>query len=320
MLPGKRSEVIYSIWPSDLTNHEIAQQQYEVWRWPTSIDDVWYFIRNFNGEHQPLIHDYPVIIPLITIPLYLAMVYFGQKIMKNRQPFKLNFLLKIWNLFLSVLSAFMFFGLFQPMSNLVIQRDLHQLVCLPEKDLLYGTPFRMIWIFCLSKYIELIDTLFLILRKRPVEFLHWYHHTTVLAYTWYSLAILSSPGSIFGCVNSFVHTFMYFYFFLTSCGYRPTWGKLITIIQIAQMLIGIAASTIWSYYYFVEDSCPLYSNAFIYFFSTLALYGSYFFLFYQFYRKRYTPKPQSSSTKKTTPPTNKTAPPTNKSPENKKKV
>jgi len=219
--------------------------------------------------------------------------------MKNREPFQLNGLLKLWNLFLAILSLFMFLGLFQPMLSLVLDRGIRQLICLPEKDLLYGTPFCMIWIFCLSKYIELIDTVFLILRKRTVEFLHWYHHTTVLVYTWYSLVILSSPGSIFGCVNSFVHTFMYFYFFLTSCGYRPTWGKLITIIQIAQMLVGIAASTLWSYYYFVQDSCPVYANALVYFLATLTLYGSYFLLFYQFYRKRYSGKKQPAPTKKT---------------------
>lgn len=45
--------------------------------------------------------------------------------------------------------------------------------------------FRSSW-FALSKPIELLDTLFLILRKRPVIFLHWYHHVTVLLYTWLS--------------------------------------------------------------------------------------------------------------------------------------
>lgn len=292
-----RTTEIYSIWPPTMSNELISQQMYEHWQFPTSFSDVWNFIINFNGEHQPLIHDYPFIIPAITIPCYLAFVYFGPKLMKNRKPFELRRLLQLWNLFLAVLSAYMFFGLFQPMLNLVLRVDLYHLVCLPEKDLLYGSPFCMIWIFCLSKFIELIDTVFLVLRKREVEFLHWYHHTTVLIYTWYSLVIIASVGSIFGCINSFVHTFMYFYFFLTSCGYRPSWGKLITIMQITQMLLGIGASSLWSYYYLFGDFCPVYSEPSVWFAATLALYGSYFYLFYQFYKKRYNPRKASSQPK-----------------------
>lgn len=39
-------------------------------------------------------------------------------------------------------------------------------------------------LFSLSKVIELGDTAFIILRKQPLIFLHYYHHATVLIYTW----------------------------------------------------------------------------------------------------------------------------------------
>lgn len=38
--------------------------------------------------------------------------------------------------------------------------------------------------FVLSKVPELGDTLFIVLRKQPLIFLHWYHHATVLVYSW----------------------------------------------------------------------------------------------------------------------------------------
>lgn len=37
--------------------------------------------------------------------------------------------------------------------------------------------------FC-SKYVELFDTVVLILRKKPVIFLHSYHHVVMLTVTW----------------------------------------------------------------------------------------------------------------------------------------
>lgn len=35
-------------------------------------------------------------------------------------------------------------------------------------------------VFVISKLVELGDTVFLWLDKKPVKFLHWFHHATVL--------------------------------------------------------------------------------------------------------------------------------------------
>ena len=39
-------------------------------------------------------------------------------------------------------------------------------------------------LFCLSKIPELVDTALLVLQKKPVIFLHWYHHAVTLFYCW----------------------------------------------------------------------------------------------------------------------------------------
>lgn len=36
-------------------------------------------------------------------------------------------------------------------------------------------------------------------------------------------------------LNATVHSFMYFYYFLTSRGYRPSWNLLLTLGQIIQV-------------------------------------------------------------------------------------
>ena len=74
------------------------------------------------------------------------------------------------------------------------------------------------YIFAVSKYFELFDTLLLIIRKKPVSFLHWFHHATVLLYTWYAEYTHFTIGLLFIIVNSFVHTFMYYYYFLAEIG------------------------------------------------------------------------------------------------------
>merc|ERR1719197_2386399 len=70
--------------------------------------------------------------------------------------------------------------------------------------------------FIYSKIPELIDTVFIILRKKPLIFLHWYHHVTVLLYCWDAYSTMAASGLYFVAMNYSVHAFMYGYYCLTS--------------------------------------------------------------------------------------------------------
>jgi len=96
--------------------------------------------------------------------------------------------------------------------------------------------------FVLSKFPELGDTVFLVLRKKPVIFLHWFHHTTVLLYCWHATVVTAAPGIWFAAMNYSVHSVMYFYFFMANIGYAKMmqpFAPFITSIQILQMVGGI---------------------------------------------------------------------------------
>lgn len=56
---------------------------------------------------------------------------------------------------------------------------------------------------------QLVDTIFLIVRGKDVNLLHWWHHLSVLMYTWIAVHSNFSPGWAFATVNCFVHCVMY---------------------------------------------------------------------------------------------------------------
>jgi len=103
--------------------------------------------------------------------------------------------------------------------------------------------------FCLSKFPELLDTAFLVIRGKNVLFLHWYHHISVLLYCWYSTQ-KRYPATAFACINAFVHSVMYYYYFRTAQGIRPDFAKMVTQIQLVQMAMGMgftALFMVWHY-------------------------------------------------------------------------
>lgn len=246
---------------------------------------VAHFAIYFNGHRQPIIHDYPWL-PVFVIPIYVLIVYFGPKLMANREPFRIKGILKVYNFFLAFISLCMFLGMAIPVYDFLSTRSFYDLVCMPEGELYYGVAFFCIWLFALSKYLELLDTVFLILEKKEIIFLHWYHHTTVLAYTWFSLVILTPPGAIFAVVNTFVHTIMYWYYYLSATGYRAPWARVVTVIQLSQMIVGIVTSSTWSYFYLTGVKCPM-THPNTYMVSSLVIYVTYFLLFLQLYIDRY---------------------------------
>lgn len=135
-----------------------------------------------------------------------------------------------------------------------------------------------------------MDTFFLVIHKKKVLFLHWYHHITVLLYTYYGYCNASPIGVYMTAMNYSVHAIMYCYYFLMACKIRPPSfvPLFITCLQISQMFAGCYV-TIKGYQYYKKDpDCELTDGVVI---SGFLMYGSYLYLFCQFFVGRYiTPK------------------------------
>mmetsp|Transcript_31343 Transcript_31343/g.78659 ORF Transcript_31343/g.78659 Transcript_31343/m.78659 type:complete len:308 (-) Transcript_31343:122-1045(-) len=250
------------------------------WAWTDKFDAT---------KYLPFVDDYPLVMPLVTVSLYVAFVkWFGPHVLQpNLKPLSLRPILITWNLFLSVLSAVMLYGMCAGAVPRLLSHGWYGVVCDPDRSLYLGNSLFWVWVFNMSKYAELFDTVLLILRHRPVSLLHWYHHASVLTFCWFQMLIKAgSIGYIFAIMNCAVHTLMYFYYFLTSLGYSPTWGRYLTLMQLSQMVVGIAIPFAWSAYHFTGHRCPC-DHIPTFFTSTIVVYGSYFILFLRFYLQRW---------------------------------
>jgi elongation of very long chain fatty acids protein 6 len=188
------------------------------------------------------------VIPLSATVCYLLMIAFLKKYMATREKMRLQPVVIVWNFGLSFFSmAGVYYCaphlLFNARSGLFTQ-GFYPSVCSEPASYGYGMEGFFVFLFIYSKLAELVDTLWLLLRKSPVILLHWYHHVTVLLYCWHSYSVRIGTGLWFASMNYTVHSIMYFYFGLTQCGpagrkFAKNFAMLITSMQLLQMVVGI---------------------------------------------------------------------------------
>jgi hypothetical protein len=115
-----------------------------------------------------------------------------------------------------------------------------------------------LWLYYISKGIELFDTIFMIIRKRftQITFLHVFHHSSMFFFWWVVLTWVPVRSSIdfrlkfilfqsgqawFGpFMNSIVHILMYSYYGLSvipALRGKLWWKRYITIIQLVNKKI-----------------------------------------------------------------------------------
>lgn len=140
----------------------------------------------------------------------------------------------------------------------------------------------------LSKLPELGDTVFIVLRKQPLIFLHWYHHITVLMYSWFSYTEYTASARFFVVMNYCVHSLMYTYYALRALKFKPARAisMLITAMQLAQMVIGCAIN-IWAHGFLQTAGHAACNISPTNIKLSIAMYFSYFVLFARFFYKTY---------------------------------
>jgi elongation of very long chain fatty acids protein 6 len=232
-------------------------------------------------------------IPVIFVTAYLALVFYGRELMANREPYKFKLLFTSWNFILAVFSIL---GCVHTMPTLLEHlstKGLYYTVCTnPDEWYFNGSAGFWTAAFILSKIPELMDTVFLVFQKKPVIFLHWYHHATVMLYCWHAYTNTVGPGIWFAAMNYFVHSIMYSYYFLMNLSnftrllVRPI-AKTITTLQLLQMIVGMTMTVLAFIWVNSDGSCYVErSNIRM----GLIMYSSYFVLFASLFKKLYLTK------------------------------
>ncbi|KAK5683346.1 Fatty acyl-CoA elongase/Polyunsaturated fatty acid specific elongation enzyme [Elasticomyces elasticus] len=227
-----------------------------------------------------------------TLMAYYLIIFGGRELMKERQPMKLNGLFKVHNFYLTLISGMLLMLYLEQLIPTLVRNGTFYAICdynggwTPPLVVLYYLNY-------LTKYLELLDTVFLFLKKKPLTFLHTYHHgaTALLCYT--QLLGHTAVSWVPIVLNLTVHVVMYWYYFQSARGIRIWWKKYITMLQIIQFVIDLGFIYFASYTYFSASYFPWLPTAGVCAgeefaaFAGMAIITSYLVLFIGFYISTY---------------------------------
>lgn len=227
------------------------------------------------------------------IGLYMLVIFGGQAYMQSRPRFELRRILAAWNVFLAAFSIFGLCRTLPELAHVLTEFGFTHSVCNPSFIEEVKVSGFWTWMFTLSKVPELGDTIFIVLRKQQLIFLHWYHHITVLLFTWYSYTEHIAPARWYVVMNYFAHSMMYSYYAMRAMRIKmPRWvAIIITSSQILQMVAGCFVSYFGYLTRQKGQFCQLPDNIANY---ALLMYFSYFVLFARFFYSTYISPPSKA--------------------------
>ncbi len=254
-------------------------------RVPADVYFAFEFERNFDHEAALGWFQHYWTSGFLFCAIYVLCIYLGQKYMQNRPRFELYLPLCLWSFSLAVFSLICTIRSWNEFIYIIRRYGWHASACDPS--CFTSVTGMWAWLFTLSKLVELGDTAFIVLRKQKLIFLHWYHHITVLLYSWYSYGNCTAPGRYFVFMNVNVHTAMYTYYTAKAAKLFsiPRWVSMfITIFQTTQMFVGILVNLYALHVLNSGGECSTtYDNLRV----SFLMYASYFALFIHFFVKAY---------------------------------
>lgn len=198
--------------------------------------------RDVEPYHDP-VKDVWWIGPIFFTVVYLIFVYLGPKWMANRKEFQIKPYIFTYNLYQCIFNLWTVYAMYHEVFTNPWFQSIWGNTVQPNK---HG--FRiafLVWIHYNNKYMELLDTVWMVLRKKnnQVSFLHCYHHV-LLIWAWFFVCRFEAGGDCYfgASINSFIHVIMYGYYTLALLNVPCPWKKWITNCQMVQFMLVLCHS------------------------------------------------------------------------------
>mmetsp|Transcript_4849 Transcript_4849/g.14622 ORF Transcript_4849/g.14622 Transcript_4849/m.14622 type:complete len:275 (+) Transcript_4849:224-1048(+) len=231
--------------------------------------------------------------PVGTVLSYFLLIYVLQVWMASKpKPYEFKYVLVAHNALLCVAATILFvwLGATLLLKAIDVRGNLDWMICSAEmhND---GRLHMVYYINYLTKYYELLDTVLLVLRQKPVLFLHEYHHGATLLLTWSQLREHSTVQWVPIFINLGVHIIMYYYYAMAALKIRVWWKKYLTTLQIIQFVIGVGAAVYcYGKYLLSNFDYSKCNGTDVGAVTGIAILVSYLILFVQFYFQTYKSK------------------------------
>jgi len=189
----------------------------------TPLSDIWY--------------------PATTMLAYCIGIPLLAWFMRGRSSPPLKLVLIVHNVFLSAISGFLLVYLLSVLWSMKQEDNLSyfQIYCSLSHHDQRGSLTFIYYVNYLLKYYELLDTVFLAVKHKPLSFLHCYHHPATLVLAWGQLVDSTGVQWVVIGLNLLVHFVMYFYYGCAALKISIPWKKSVTILQILQFVCDLAA-------------------------------------------------------------------------------
>ncbi|XP_031972455.1 elongation of very long chain fatty acids protein 3 [Corvus moneduloides] len=216
--------------------------------------------------------------------IYLITVFGIQHFMKEQRPFSLRVPLTLWSFSLTLFSVVAACRVWKQMAFLLLTKGFKRSVC-SQSFFIHPVSKLWIYLFVLSKLVELGDTLFIVLRKKKLIFVHWYHHLATMIIAWCAYKDMAAGLGWNAALNLSIHCLTYCYYTVTAMGIRvpASIAMLITTSQMVQMT-GFVIMNIFLFFWKDNKLCQI--NWLMLFF-TAVLYTTLLALFFNFFIKTY---------------------------------
>jgi elongation of very long chain fatty acids protein 6 len=228
---------------------------------------------------------WPIIASLVAG--YLTMVFFVAPLRHPYGPLLKN-VRQAWNTGLAVFSMIGSLHVMTHLAHSIATRGLYSHITQHDNSFFVGPTGFWLLLFVLGKIVELGDTVLLLLSGRNLSFLHWFHHSSVLAWCWYELQAKTPMHHTCMSLNFTVHTFMYGYFALNDTfddpSFRRRWGMRITAMQCTQFVLDLTVISIGWYDRFVDDASHISVTSLC---LSSCIISTYLFLFLKFAEEKY---------------------------------